>query len=125
MTAQGVFDRLTSVGVRFSADGGRLRIDAPVGLLTEDDRLALRTHKAALISLLMLSDTSLLADVLALAEARGWPRLQAGSHTIVGRDAWLATIGRPSDVNLLVVRAALREAQRRDGPHPTTTIHMT
>lgn len=52
MTASSLMASLTGRGVILSADGGRLSVDAPAGVLTEDDRDALRRHKAAILAIL-------------------------------------------------------------------------
>jgi hypothetical protein len=124
MTAQTLLDDLAAAGVRLTAQAGRLHVDAPVGALTDADRIALRTQKAELLALLAPPDTALLADVVALAEARGWPRLTAGGHGISGRDAWFSVMRDLPDGELRIVRAALLRAQRRDGPHPTAAIDL-
>jgi hypothetical protein len=47
-----ILTRLEAQGVRFIPDGQRLIVDAPVGILTETDRAALRSHKSELLALL-------------------------------------------------------------------------
>ncbi len=47
-----ILTRLEAQGVRLIPDGPRLIIDAPVGILTETDRTALRNHKSELLALL-------------------------------------------------------------------------
>lgn len=52
MTAITILDRLRSLGVQVYAEGETLRYRAPVGVLTEDLRQAIRENKAALLELL-------------------------------------------------------------------------
>jgi amino acid adenylation domain-containing protein len=52
MTARGVLGQLTSKGVRLWSAEGQLRFKAAGGVLTAEDKEALRTHKAELLPLL-------------------------------------------------------------------------
>ncbi|WP_224372916.1 non-ribosomal peptide synthetase [Hyalangium versicolor] len=52
MTARGLLGQLTSKGVRLWASEGQLRFKAVGGVLTAEDKEALRTHKAELLPLL-------------------------------------------------------------------------
>jgi hypothetical protein len=52
MTTHAFLDSLTRRGVRLSAASGRLDIDAPAGVLTAEDRVALAEHKAELVAIL-------------------------------------------------------------------------
>lgn len=47
-----ILDRLTSRGVILRAEGDRLKLNAPRGVLTEDDMAAVRAHKPAIIAYL-------------------------------------------------------------------------
>ena len=52
MTAAGLLVDLVARGVRFEVVEGRLRVDAPSGVLGDSDREALVRHKPALLDLL-------------------------------------------------------------------------
>ncbi len=52
MTAKGLLGQLTSKGVRLWTSEGQLRFKAPGGVLTVEDKEALRAHKVELLSLL-------------------------------------------------------------------------
>jgi hypothetical protein len=52
MTAAGLVDLMSHLGVRLSAAEGRLRVDAPAGVLTEELRAALVEHKPAILAIL-------------------------------------------------------------------------
>lgn len=52
MTATSLLDELRQNGARFTLAGDRLRVDAPVGLLTEHVRAELRRLKPELMALL-------------------------------------------------------------------------
>jgi hypothetical protein len=52
MNAQTLVHDLTARGVRLWAEAGNLKLDAPVGLLTDEDILAIRQHKADLLAAL-------------------------------------------------------------------------
>ena len=68
---------------------------------------------------------SLRADVLALAEARGWPWLLVDDVGIVGAPDWIAVMQEAPPPELTLVRAALLTAQRRDGSVPSRVIAVT
>jgi len=69
MTAAELLQSLTARDVRVEAAGGRLRVDAPAGILTDVDRLALAERKVDLLALLTEADR-LISDILA---AWNWP----------------------------------------------------
>ncbi|MGH9839693.1 MAG: hypothetical protein ACREEM_13005 [Blastocatellia bacterium] len=50
--ASTLLSNLTAQGVRLWAEADRLKFDAPAGVLTDDDRAALREHKAELLTIL-------------------------------------------------------------------------
>jgi hypothetical protein len=52
MTATQILDDLRGRAVALTSNGDRLKIDAPLGVLTDEDRQAIRTHKAELLALL-------------------------------------------------------------------------
>lgn len=52
MTATALLTDLTSRGVRLWAESDRLKVDAPRGTLTTDDKTMLAEHKAELLALL-------------------------------------------------------------------------
>jgi hypothetical protein len=52
MNAFSLYDDLKQRGVILGAVGERLKIDAPVGVVTEDDKTALRQYKPVLLGLL-------------------------------------------------------------------------
>ncbi len=52
MTAAGLLGDLVALGVRFEVVEGRLRVDAPCGVLGDSDLEALVRHKPALLDLL-------------------------------------------------------------------------
>jgi TubC N-terminal docking domain len=56
MTAARLVARLRAADVRLAVVGGRLRVDAPRGVLTDADREALRAHKAEILALLHALD---------------------------------------------------------------------
>ena len=66
----------------------------------------------------------LLADVLALAHARGFPQVTFDTQTISDADGWL-TLVRSADAEYLrVLRTALLAAQRQDGPGSTPVLPL-
>ncbi len=52
MNALRLYHDLKKRGVLLEASGGTLRVDAPAGVLAEDDRAALAEHKPALLRFL-------------------------------------------------------------------------
>src|SRR4051812_31628438 len=52
MTAPNLLSWLSALGVSLSGEGGRLRVDAPTGVIGPDLRAKLSAHKAELIALL-------------------------------------------------------------------------
>jgi hypothetical protein len=52
MTAAAILTDLTTRGVRIWADADRLKLDAPTGILTDDDKTRLAEHKPELLELL-------------------------------------------------------------------------
>src|SRR5882724_7753401 len=55
MTARELFARLRTLEVRLSLEGGRVRVSAPPGVLTENIQREIRTHKEAIRNLLELA----------------------------------------------------------------------
>lgn len=49
MTANTLLARMVARGVRVTLDGDNLKIDAPSGMLTDDDRRLLKCYKAELL----------------------------------------------------------------------------
>lgn len=68
MTATTFLHDLTARGVHVWPEGSKLKLDAPIGILTDDDRQALREHKAALLAALSESRSQKSAHEL-VAEA--------------------------------------------------------
>ena len=69
-----LIDDLSDRGIGLSATCDVLRVAAPVGAIAVEERLWLAEHKADVIAVLSArAEQTLRADVLALAEARGWP----------------------------------------------------
>ena len=56
MTPEVWLENLEARGIHLWADGGKLRFDAPVGALSEEDRTRLRAHKKELLDLLSETD---------------------------------------------------------------------
>lgn len=54
--AVALYRRLVGMGVRLEESGGRLRVEAPPGALTDEDRDAIRRHKPALLELIRIGD---------------------------------------------------------------------
>jgi hypothetical protein len=77
MSAPALLDTLAARGVALDLDGDRLRIEAPVGELSDDDRKAIRADKSELIALLLIRRAlDELADVGGAAPALSrWPDL--------------------------------------------------
>jgi hypothetical protein len=61
MSATALLEDLTGRGVRLSANGDRLRVRAPVGVLSDADRGAIAEHKPALLALLGGAEQTLAA----------------------------------------------------------------
>jgi hypothetical protein len=57
MTASELIRHLGSRGIRLEASAGRLRVDAPAGVLTDPDRAALIRCKGELLALLCQAGT--------------------------------------------------------------------
>lgn len=55
MSAQMIVENLRARHVTITLNGDRLKIDAPLGALTDEDRQAIREHKAGIL-VLLLSD---------------------------------------------------------------------
>jgi hypothetical protein len=58
MTPEALLSRLAALDVALTAQGDRLRVEAPVGALTAELRAALTEHKRALLDLLSRSPRS-------------------------------------------------------------------
>jgi hypothetical protein len=56
VTATDLLTGLLARGVRFDIHGDRLRVDAPVGCLTDQDREVLKVYRAELLELLRQQD---------------------------------------------------------------------
>ena len=67
---------------------------------------------------------SLLADVLALAQARVVPHVTLDGQMISDADGWLTLAWSALAAPLLVLRTVLLAAQRRDGPPPTLALEL-
>jgi hypothetical protein len=52
MSAQMIIDSLWERDIAITLNGDRLKVDAPAGALTDEDRQAIRDHKAELLALL-------------------------------------------------------------------------
>jgi len=61
MTTAGLLSTLREQGVRLSVEDGRLKVDAPAGVLDDDLRAELTTHKEELVALLAGAETTLSA----------------------------------------------------------------
>lgn len=102
MTATDLLARLQSSGVSISTHGDRLAIDAPKGALTDALLSELRTHKAALMGLLVanaaaFADPGSVADLLAdWGERAAMMEYEGGlSRADAEREAWqLAVNGK-------------------------------
>jgi hypothetical protein len=101
MTAEALRSTLAARGVRLALVGGRVRVTAPAGTLTTEDRAALHEHRDALLALL-LEETALevfagaTVDPTAGAERTGeWPSrygaIPPDFDRLVPARAWLAT----------------------------------
>ena len=66
MTVAALIQTLKGIGVSLSAVDGRLRVDAPAGVVDASHLAALREHKPAILAYLSASNT--LAEVLSLVE---------------------------------------------------------
>ena len=94
MNAVELLDELGSRGITVTADGDRLKVDAPKGTLTDDLRAELKRHKTALLALLVVPPASTESPdpkwAQAWAEAMiaaGMPRYADG-RTDTGADGW-------------------------------------
>ena len=64
----------------------------------------------------------LVVDVLALAQAYGFPRVALAGESVSETEGWLTLIQSADADCLLVLRTALLAAQRQDGPLPTPVL---
>jgi hypothetical protein len=75
MNATDLFENLVRAGVRFSLREGRLRADAPVGVLDECSREGLREHRDEVLALLrdrrQRHVSALVTEALARLGSRG------------------------------------------------------
>jgi hypothetical protein len=91
MTPDALLEDLRARGVELSAQGNRLRVEAPAGLLTPELRQALVTYKPALLKLLEASaHLERSFELLELAGRLGWPLLaDTDGQTMLGSEqAW-------------------------------------
>lgn len=59
MTVITIFDDLRARDIILALNGDNLRVDAPVGVLTDEDRQAIRNHKTELLALLGYADENI------------------------------------------------------------------
>jgi len=124
MNAETLLNDLTRRGVRLEPRGDRLHVEAPNGVLSHQDREALREWKPDLMALLSTdalptsamdhSDTLRKAWRRActeLGEACGWPELpyRPGHAVAPGAALWAIFLVRASVPDLQCVLVALRE----------------
>ena len=124
MNAEMLLNDLARRGVRIEPRGDRLHIEAPSGVLSDDDREALKRWKQDL--LVLLSTGALPAAALdfaetlrtawrracsELGEACGWPALayRPGHAVAPGAALWSTFLSRASVPDLQWVLLALRE----------------
>jgi len=77
MNARALLDKLRNLKVKLTADGDRLCVDAPAGVITEEFRTALVEHKPQLLKLLeweqrKLSEANKRGLVVRWAKEPGW-----------------------------------------------------
>jgi len=83
MTATELLTTLRHLGVTLAPDGDQLRVDAPAGVLTDELRQAMRTHKAALLDLVgAVEERAAIGEGIAMPEERlvPVPHLFAAAH---------------------------------------------
>jgi TubC N-terminal docking domain len=68
--AMALVERLRARGVELTTDGRRIGV-SPVGVLTDEDRAALKRHKAEVVRLLGARPTPLMLDEATLREVLG------------------------------------------------------
>lgn len=119
MTAGELYRSLADRGIALSRQGDALTA-APKELLTDDDRAAIRQHKAALLDMLALDDEALTA--LDALQPVNWPADGQGHGITIltGPDGWRVAL-LSEDLEALVVMAerwrAIKRAER-DGAAP-------
>jgi hypothetical protein len=59
MTATQILNGLHGRDIVITLNGDRLKVDAPTGVLTDEDRQAVRDHKAELLALLGQADENI------------------------------------------------------------------
>jgi hypothetical protein len=87
MTASDLHRRLWDLGVRLSAVEGRLRVDAPVGVVTPEIRAALAEHKPAILAI--LTGRAGPPDRPARRSWRDLPNMSTGPRDYRKGDRWL------------------------------------
>jgi hypothetical protein len=124
MTAGTFLTRLRRRGVILQADGRSLRYRAPVGVLSEGDRAAIRAAKVELLAVLNAEQEPVLGVVL-----EGFPEatvVGSGDDPYAARDeaAWIARYGEPlpPDFHTLV---PAREWLGRDAERETSSVPLT
>jgi hypothetical protein len=119
MSAAELLAALADLHVGVEADGERLRVDAPAGVLTPEHRRALAEHKPTLLALLRGAPTSKAEaeDVEILVSDKDWPRWTATRQAktvlqICDRARVLRALGKDVSVGESDFLLALCEALR-------------
>lgn len=81
MSAQRLISDLSGRGVRLSVEADRVQIDAPKGVLVNDDLAQLKQHKAEIIQLLATKD-----NVVCFLCRRPVDLRQPGTGSLAGQD---------------------------------------
>jgi len=81
MNPPAIMTELNRLGVAVTTDGDRLRIDAPIGCITDELRTAIFSCKAGLIAILTKPTLDTYAD-------REWARFISVAEPVPGRNAW-------------------------------------
>jgi len=72
MTPEALLTKLQELDVDISLDGDSLRLEAPVGVLTEELKEQVRQHKRALMALLEKQAEKETKEAVKLLRERGW-----------------------------------------------------
>ncbi|MEU6479090.1 amino acid adenylation domain-containing protein [Streptomyces sp. NPDC047017] len=84
-TAAALLDELTSLGVELWSEDGRIRFRAPQGVLTEERRAALRTHRDRIVALLDAEGTARTVTADPAAAHEPFPLTDVQSAYLLGR----------------------------------------
>ena len=77
MTAIDIINQVQTIGIRLASKNGKLVIDAPKGVLTEDLKHKLKAHKAELLTAL---EESIGAAVITTCEGATTSKVSTGLH---------------------------------------------